>query len=52
MALPLHDPSFFARASIEDGALVWPNGWDASADFVLAEIKAAGTLQPGMAAAE
>jgi hypothetical protein len=28
MALPLRDPAFFARVSIEDGALTWPNGYD------------------------
>jgi Protein of unknown function (DUF2442) len=52
MALPLHDPDFFARVYIEDGALVWPNGWDASADYVREEMRRTGTLTQGMAAAE
>jgi hypothetical protein len=52
MALPLHDPAFFARASIEDGALVWPNGWDASAEYVREEMRRAGTLVSPLAAAE
>jgi hypothetical protein len=52
MAQPLHDASFFARVSIEDGALVWPNGWDASADFVQEEMRRAGTLKGKMVAAE
>ena len=52
MAQPLHDASFFARVSIEHGALVWPNGWDASADFVQEEMRRAGTLEGKMAAAE
>lgn len=52
MAHPLHDASFFARVSIEDGALVWPSGWDASADFVQEEMRRAGTLKGKMVAAE
>jgi hypothetical protein len=28
MAAPLRDPEFFARVTIEDGALTWPNGYD------------------------
>lgn len=28
MAAPLRDPAFFALVSIDDGALVWPNGYD------------------------
>ncbi|WP_395778607.1 DUF2442 domain-containing protein [Aquidulcibacter sp.] len=52
MAQPLHDANFFARASIEDNALVWPNGWDASADFVQEEMRRAGTLKGKLAAAE
>ena len=52
MAQPLHDASFFARVSIEDNALVWPNGWDASADFVQEEMRRAGTLKAKMIAAE
>jgi Protein of unknown function (DUF2442) len=52
MALPLHDPRFFARVSIEDSALVWPNGWDASADYVREEMRLAGHLVSNLAAAE
>ena len=29
---PLKDPQMFAQAFIEHGALVWPNGCDASPD--------------------
>jgi hypothetical protein len=29
IASPLHDPAFFGRVAIVDGALVWPNGYDA-----------------------
>jgi Protein of unknown function (DUF2442) len=52
MAAPLHDPSFFARATIEDGAVVWPNGWDACADYVQEEMRRAGTLVSPRAAAK
>lgn len=52
MAVPLREADFFARVTIEDGALVWPNGWDASADFVQEEMRRAGTIEGKMAAAE
>jgi hypothetical protein len=52
MALPLHDPAFFARCTAEDGGLVWPNGWDASADFVREEMRRSGSLVSAVAAAE
>ncbi len=32
MTRPLADPAYFARASIEGGALAWPNGFELSAD--------------------
>ncbi len=52
MALPLHDPAFFARVSIEDGALVWPNGWDASANYIYEEMRLAGAFSASTVAAE
>ncbi len=32
MTRPLADPAYFARASIETGALAWPNGFELFAD--------------------
>ncbi|MGA1799904.1 hypothetical protein VH567_14110 [Sphingomonas sp. 4RDLI-65] len=32
MTRPLADPTYFARAFIESGALAWPNGFELSAD--------------------
>ncbi|MFM1977312.1 MAG: hypothetical protein RL145_2158 [Pseudomonadota bacterium] len=52
MIQPLRDASFFARVFIEDGALAWPNGWDASADYILEEMRQAGSLRGKLAAAE
>lgn len=52
VAQPLHEPAFFAKCDIENGGLVWPNGWDASAEFVREEMERAGALHRGMAAAE
>jgi hypothetical protein len=28
IAVPLHDPAYFAQVAVIDGALVWPNGYD------------------------
>lgn len=52
MAVPLHDPSFVAQAFVEFGAVSWPNGFDASADFVHEEMRKAGTLRDPQVAAE
>lgn len=41
---PLADPSFFARAFIESGALAWPNGLELSAEALHRRMTAAGLL--------
>lgn len=37
---PLADPEFFARAHVEDGVVVWPNGADIAPDAMYDEIVA------------
>lgn len=37
---PLADPEFFARACLEDGVVVWPNGADIAPDAMYDEIVA------------
>ena len=44
MTRPLADPTFFARAFIESGALAWPNGFELSADALHRRLDAAGAL--------
>ena len=44
MVEPLRDPAYFARAFLEDGALTWPNGYDAAPEWLRREIEAAGPL--------
>ncbi len=39
---PLRDPAFFARATLEYGAVSWPNGADLAPDAMYDEIRAAG----------
>lgn len=42
---PLHDPAYFARATVEHGAVVWPNGADWAAESLrslVLESKGAG----------
>lgn len=41
---PLEDPSYFARAFIEAGALAWPNGLEFSAPGLHAKLAEAGAL--------
>jgi hypothetical protein len=50
MIEPLKDPTFFARAFIEDGALTWPNGYDWDPIALHDEMKAAGWLREGRGA--
>jgi len=50
MAEPLRDPAFFARVFLEDGALTWPNGFDAAPGWLRREIEAAGALSRDAAA--
>ncbi|MGB6229243.1 MAG: DUF2442 domain-containing protein [Litorimonas sp.] len=54
MAKPLADPAFFARACIipQFGGLEWPNGYDASPDWIFLQIEAAGMLDDTHEAAE
>lgn len=47
---PLRDPSFFARAVLEDGIPTWPNGFDMDAEWLRLEMLAANELQPEVAA--
>jgi hypothetical protein len=47
---PLADPSYFARAFIEAGALAWPNGLELSAWTLQAELREAGLLKRAQAA--
>jgi hypothetical protein len=42
---PLADPSFFARAFIEGGALAWPNGLELSPAALHASLDATGALR-------
>lgn len=44
MTRPLADPSYFARAFIEAGALAWPNGFELSADSLHRRLSDAGAL--------
>lgn len=52
MAEPLHDAEFVARAFVDEGAVAWPNGFDASAGFIRTEMEQAGTLKGPQMAAE
>ena len=45
MAVPLKDPTYFARVFIEDGALTWPNGYDWDPIALHDEMKEAGLLR-------
>jgi hypothetical protein len=44
MTRPLADPTYFARAFIEAGALAWPNGFELSADSLHRKLDDAGAL--------
>lgn len=52
MAKPLSDSSLFARALVipDFGGLDWPNGFDASPDWIYMQIEQAGLLDPHQAA--
>lgn len=52
VAIPLHDPAHFARVFVEDGALVWPNGYDACPVTLHRDLAAAGLLKQASIAAE
>ncbi len=45
MIEPLHDPAYFARVFLEDGALIWPNGFDAAPGWLYREMKARGEFK-------
>ncbi len=47
MTEPLRDPEFFARHTIELGALAWPNGLDFSAGSLYRRLQDAGRLTGG-----
>lgn len=44
MTRPLADPTYFARAFIEAGALAWPNGFELSASSLHRRLNEAGVL--------
>ena len=50
MVEPLRDLAYFARVFLEDGAPVWPNGFDAAPGWLRREIEARGTLARDAAA--
>ena len=50
MVEPLRDPAFFGRVFLEDGALTWPNGFDAAPGWLRREIEATGALARDVAA--
>lgn len=52
MSEPLRDQAFFARVFLENGALVWPNGYDLSAWNVRRRMEEAGALSARGVAAE
>lgn len=41
---PLEDPTYFARAFVEAGALAWPNGLEFSGHALHAKLAEAGRL--------
>ncbi len=45
MTAPLADPAFFERCFIELGALVWPNGFDLSAESLHRKLEQQGKLR-------
>jgi hypothetical protein len=44
MTRPLTDPTYFARAFIEGGALAWPNGLEFSPEALHRKLAASGAL--------
>jgi Protein of unknown function (DUF2442) len=45
LTLPLADPTYFARAFIEAGALAWPNGLELSATALHRKLDEEGALR-------
>ena len=50
MVEPLHDPAYFARVFLEDGAPTWPNSFDMDPEWLRREIEATGGLARDAAA--
>lgn len=50
MIEPLRDAAFFGRVFVEDGALIWPNAYDAAPGWLHQEIASAGGLKRTVAA--
>jgi hypothetical protein len=42
---PLNDPGYFARVFVDDGALIWPNGYDWDPIALHDDMKTAGLLR-------
>ena len=45
LTAPLANPTYFARAFIEAGAIAWPNGFELSAESLYRKLAESGTLQ-------
>jgi len=45
MLEPLLDPTYFARAFLDYGALTWPNGYDMCPDWLRQTMETAGELR-------
>lgn len=46
----LRRPDYFARATLDQGAPTWPNGFDMDAEWLRREMERAGELEPNAAA--
>lgn len=44
VAAPLQAAEYFARAFADQGAVAWPNGFDASPEAIRSELAAAGAI--------
>jgi hypothetical protein len=44
MVEPLREPSYFARAFVEMGVVIWPNGFDLDPINLYMELRDAGLL--------
>jgi hypothetical protein len=51
LLVPLHDPAYFARVFLEEGAPAWPNGVDLDPTALYQEMKALKLLRRSNAAA-
>jgi hypothetical protein len=49
---PLRDPAYFARVFVENGALVWPNGFDAAPDALYRDLVKPDATSSKLVAAE